>query len=59
MYSYWSILHTNELPVRHLVTDIDGPTSWDKGFMGPVCSFLPKLDGVTYSSFMALPEEKS
>ena len=35
---FWAIcmLHTNELPLRHLIEIIDGPTSSDKGFSGPV-----------------------
>ncbi|KAG0712866.1 hypothetical protein GWK47_017453 [Chionoecetes opilio] len=34
---FWSIcvLHTNELPLRHLITSIDGPTLSDTGFTGP------------------------
>ena len=29
-------LHTNELPLRHLIEDLDGKTSSDKGFSGPL-----------------------
>ena len=29
-------LHTNELPLRHLVADTDGPTSSDHTFAGPL-----------------------
>jgi hypothetical protein len=48
---FWAIcnLHTNELPLRHLITAIDGPTSSDKGFMGPVCSLLSKVNDMPFS----------
>lgn len=29
-------MHTNELPLRHLVEKLDGPTSGPKGFVGSV-----------------------
>ena len=29
-------LHLNELPLRHLVSDLDGPTKSDTGFSGPL-----------------------
>jgi hypothetical protein len=29
-------LHLNELPLRHLMADLDGPTTSDTGFSGPV-----------------------
>ena len=37
---YWGIcsLHTNELPLCHLIAALDGPTYSDKSFTGPVCS---------------------
>ncbi|KAG0713532.1 hypothetical protein GWK47_016035 [Chionoecetes opilio] len=43
---FWSIcaLHTNELPLRHLITSIDGPISSDTGFTGPVCSLLSSVN---------------
>ena len=55
---YWGIctLHTNELPLRHLITSLDGPTSSDKGFMGPVGSLLSKVNEMPYNpGFRALP----
>ena len=55
---YWGIcnLHTNELPLRHLITALDGPTSSDKGFTGPVCSLLSKVNEMTFDpDFRALP----
>ena len=55
---YWGIcsLHCNELPLRHLITNLDGPTSLDKGYMGPVCSLLSKVNEMPYNlGFKALP----
>ena len=48
---YWAIcqLHTNELPLRHLIEQLDGPTSSDTGFTGPVCSLLPKVSAMPYN----------
>ncbi|KAG0722418.1 hypothetical protein GWK47_000573 [Chionoecetes opilio] len=36
LLEYMRVAH-NELPLRHLITSIDGPTSFDTGFTGPVC----------------------
>ncbi|KAG0703828.1 hypothetical protein GWK47_024812 [Chionoecetes opilio] len=49
---FWSIcvLHTNELPLRHLITSIDGPTSSDTGFTGPVCSLLSSVNEMQYNA---------
>ena len=55
---FWAIcnLHTNELPLRHLITTLDGPTSSKEGFTGPVCSLLTKVGDMKYNpSFKALP----
>ncbi|KAF0297732.1 hypothetical protein FJT64_004840 [Amphibalanus amphitrite] len=55
---YWGIcnIHTNELPLRHLISAVDGPTSSDKGFMGPVCSQLGGVCDMEYDpSFKAMP----
>ena len=47
---YWGIccIHTNELPLRHLIAILDGPTSSDTGFTGPVCSLLSKVNEMEY-----------
>ena len=47
---YWGIcpLHTNELPLRHLIANVDGPTCSDKGFTGPVCSLLSQVNEMAY-----------
>ena len=55
----WSIclLHTNELPLRHLIIKIDGPTSSDRGFSGPVCKNLSKVEEMEFDpDFVAIPE---
>ena len=55
---FWGIssIHTNELPLCHLIAAIDGPTSSDKGFMGSVCSLLSKVNDMTYNpGFKGLP----
>ena len=55
---YWGIcnLHTNELPLRHLIAAFDGPTSSDKGFTGPVCSLLSRVNEMPFDpDFRALP----
>ena len=55
---FWAIcnIHTNELPLRHLISIIDGPTTSDKGFSGPVCTLLSKVDHMEYNpSFKAMP----
>ena len=54
---FWAIcqLHVNELPLRHLIKQIDGPTSSDKGFLGPVCSLLSKVEQMPFNpNFKAL-----
>ena len=55
---YWGIcnLHTNELPLRHLIAAFDGPTSSDKGFIGPVCSLLSRVNEMPFNpGFRAIP----
>ena len=47
---FWAIcnIHTNELPLHHLIIILDGPTSSDKGFSGDVCSHLSKVNEMQY-----------
>ena len=55
---YWGIcpLHTNELPLRHLIANVDGPTCSDKGFTGPVCSLLSQVNEMAYNpDFRVIP----
>ena len=37
------MLHTNELPLRHLIQLIDGKTTSDTGFSGPLGKMLAKV----------------
>ena len=48
---FWAIysIHTKELPLRHLIAAIDGPTSPDTGFTGLFCSLLSKVDAMPYN----------
>ena len=41
----WSIclLHTNELPLRHLFTDLDGPTTGANSSQGVIAKLLPAV----------------
>ena len=36
LHSVVCILHTNELPLRHLIAGTDGPTTSDHTFSGPL-----------------------
>lgn len=42
-------LHANELPLRHLIKHLDGPTTGPRGFLGPIgvaiqsCETLPPV----------------
>ena len=50
------MIHTNELPLCHLIICLDGPTSSDTGFTGPVCRLLGKVNTMSYDpGFKALP----
>ena len=43
---FWSIcmLHTNELPLRYLIGNLDGPTNSKGGFKGPIGKLLSKVN---------------
>ena len=43
---FWTIcmLHTNELPLRHLIANLDGPTNSKNGFKGPIGKLLSKVN---------------
>ena len=59
---FWGIcmIHTNELPLCHLIISLDGPTSSKSGFTGPVCSLLSKVNGMQFNpDFRRLPEGES
>ena len=55
---HWKIcmLHTNELPLRHLISKLDGPTSSASGFTGPIGKLLPGVEKMEYDpAFKAMP----
>ena len=39
-----------------MIERLDGPTTSDKGFSGPICSLLSKVDQMSYNpNFKAMP----
>ena len=42
-------LHTNELPLRHLIILLDGPTSSDNTFSGPLGKTLQNVENLEYN----------
>ena len=42
----WNIcaIHTNELPIRHLIQKLDGPTTSKDGFTGKIGKLLNKVE---------------
>jgi len=56
---FWGIcnIHTHELPLRHLIRILDGPTVSDVGFSGDVCSLLKDVSEMPYNpKFERMPE---
>ena len=53
--SLWSIcmIHTNQLPFRHIISEIDGPTNSRDGFTGPTGKLLKNVN--TMKTADALP----
>ncbi|KAK3928197.1 putative tRNA pseudouridine synthase 1 [Frankliniella fusca] len=52
----WQIclLHFNELPLRHLVAELDGPTSGHKCFSGPIGATLRSCENMPIVKFTAI-----
>jgi len=48
------LLHANELPLRHLITHLDGVTSGPKLFSGPIGSLLPTCEELPVVPFVAI-----
>ena len=42
-------LHLNELPLRHLIIELDGPTSSDTGFTGPLGKALKSVSDMPFN----------
>ena len=42
-------LHTNELPLQHLIIALDGPTSSDNTFSGPLGKTLQNVEDLEYN----------
>ena len=50
-------LYINELPLRHLVAELNGPTSSAKGWTGPVGKTLSQVNSMTsLQSFEPIPQ---
>lgn len=55
---HWSVclIHTNELPLRHLIEKLDGKTSSKDGFTGEIGKLLSKVSEMELNpNFRALP----
>ena len=40
------MLHTNELPLRYLITELDGPTNSRDGFTEPIEKLLKRVNSI-------------
>lgn len=48
-------LHCNELPLRHLLQHLDGPTSGPRAFSGPIGKALSNCEELPISEFEKIP----
>ena len=55
----WSVcmLHRNELPLRKLITQLDGKSTGPKGFSGPIGKLLNNCEGLPILDFAQIPGE--
>ena len=56
---HWSIcmIHTNELPLRHLIEKLDGKSNSSVGYSGPIGKLLPKVhDFPVNDNFMVMSD---
>ena len=51
------LLHANELPLRHLIQNIDGQTSGPRSFTGPIGKCLHDCEKLPIAQFTAIPCE--
>lgn len=49
------LLHGNELPLRHLIQDLDGKTTGPVGFTGPIGKQLNECEKIPVAEFDAIP----
>ena len=56
----WHIcmLHTNELPLRHLLIDLDGPTTGHGSFIGPIDRLCKSAESLPKASFVPITTGK-
>ena len=42
---HWTVcmLHNSELPLRHLIQQLEGPTTSKDGFIGPACKLISSV----------------
>ena len=52
------LLHSNELSLRHLIKDLDGKTTWPKGFTGPLGRQLNNCEKLPVAEFNAIVSPK-
>jgi hypothetical protein len=54
---HWFIcqLHANELPLRHLISNLDGKTTGPRGFVGPIGKQLDKCEALSVVEFEPIP----
>ena len=55
---HWSIcmIHINELPLRHLISNLDGTTNSSVGYSGPIGKLLSKVNELSVNyNFKAMP----
>ena len=45
------LLHLNELPLRHIFVELDGPTSSQNTFLGVIGKLLPQVEELDWRKF--------
>lgn len=51
------LFHANELPLRHLLQHLDGPTSGPRGYSGPIGKALQASENSPATTFLTIPSE--
>uniref|UniRef100_A0A0L8FPQ8 Uncharacterized protein n=1 Tax=Octopus bimaculoides TaxID=37653 RepID=A0A0L8FPQ8_OCTBM len=54
---YWFVyqLHANELPLSHLINDLDRKTTGPRGFLGPIGKRLGRFEALSVVKFNQIP----